>query len=400
MADDTKMNKLRLLTRLSILWLILLGSQPLAGGHEPLPNEPEAPRRTIGRVFEKLRQGRTVTIAYLGGSALAGTGLPQAAAPKRTTLQGRVTDWFRSRFPGARLETIDAAIPGTGALYGTLRLRREVLSLKPDLVFIEFARHDATTDQRIVGKAVEGILRQLLVQAEPPEIVLLHSAAPDREVPITAAEEMARHYGIPSLDLRPGISAIHWSATGELNDAGHQEYSQRLISFLEEQQRRPATPIARRLPLPAISDELNYGEFRVLAEFIHHQNGGQNRNWQWKSRQSRDPRFPTRLAVSDDPGAMIETFFEGTVVGLTWEKGPDAGTIEVLIDGRPAPAPLGRIDGYDQLPGVGTAIVAGGLGLGEHRLTIRILPDRNPQSRGRKIRLGYLLIGGQRPEKL
>jgi len=74
--------------------------------------------------------------------------------------------------------------------------------------------------------------------------------------------------------------------------------------------------------------------------------------------------------------------------------------IEVLIDGRPAPAPLGVIDGYAAQPGIGTAVIAGGLGLGEHRLTIRVRADRHPLSRGHRIRLGYLLIGGQRPEKL
>ena len=49
---------------------------------------------------------------------------------------------------------------------------------------------------------------------------------------------------------------------------------------------------------------------------------------------------------------------------------------------------------------VAGAILAGGLGLGEHRLTIRVLAEKNPQSGGGRVKLGYLLIGGQRPERL
>ena len=371
----------------------------------------DQPRRNIGRFFEKLRRNQTVTIAFLGGSTMAGVG---AARPDQGSFRALVTSWIEAQVPGIRtaaaprlrIETINATVPGTGALYGTLRLRRDVLALKPDLVLIEFGPGDQREDQRTAGKAMEGILRQLLVQAEPPEVLLLHTPSHEGETPFSAAEEIARHYGIPSIDLRAPLQSApatpgkgFWTRRGELNDAGHQACAARIIQFLAEQRRQPPSPIARRLPPPAISDELNYGEFRVLAEFIN-QRQGQRDVKAWKSEKRNEAIFPTRLAVSDRPGAMIETFFEGTVVGLTWEKGPDAGTIEVLIDGRPAPAPLGVIDGYDQEPGVGTAVIAGGLGLGEHRLTIRIRPDRHPRSRGHRVRLGYLLIGGQRPEKL
>lgn len=421
----TVMTKLRWGIAIGLLSLVI-GAGPAesaAAGNRVPPRNDDQPRRNIGRFFEKLRRDRTVTIAFLGGGTMAGVG---ATRPDEGSYRALVASWLRSqaagvssrRPPSAGIETINAAVPGTGALYATLRLRRDLLALKPDLVLIEFGPDDRREDPRTAAKAVEGILRQLLVQAEPPEILLLYPALPAGEAPVAAAEEMARHYGVPSIDLRAILQSTSaqngtdekgfWTRGGELNDAGHQIHAARIIQFLAEQLRQSPSPLARRLPPPSISDELNYGEFRVLAEFIQpwpieagqKSQKGPKENKGWKSEKRNEAAFPTRLAVSNRPGAMLETFFEGTVLGLTWEKGPDAGMIEVLIDGRPAPAPLGVIDGYAAQPGIGTAVIAGGLGLGEHRLTIRVRADRHPLSRGHRIRLGYLLIGGQRPEKL
>ncbi|MFM8394359.1 MAG: hypothetical protein ACKOB4_10610, partial [Acidobacteriota bacterium] len=216
-------------------------------------------------------------------------------------------------------------------------------------------------------------------------------------LPATPYQTLAEHYGVATLDLQSAVSAPSireslWNRDGELNDTGHRLWAEQIITLLRNQMSLPETPVARRLPQPLISDELNYGEFKVLAEFAPEKG--------WKREQSSNPRLPTILASSDRPGATIETIFEGTVVGLTWLRRPDAGIFEVLIDGKPAPAPLTRVDGYAERESIGTAIIAGGLGLGEHRLTIRLLPDRHPRSRGKRIKFGYLLIGGQRPERL
>ena len=120
----------------------------------------------------------------------------------------------------------------------------------------------------------------------------------------------------------------------------------------------------------------------------------------WKVEASNDRALPSTLLTSDKPGTVIETLFEGTIVGLVYRAGPDAGTIECMIDGRPAPAPLDRIDAYDSMHHLATRIIAGGLGPGEHKLTIKIHSETNPKSSGTSLRLGYLVIGGARPERL
>ena len=376
---------------------MMLGVSSLPVTVRTQPEEP--PARTLGRVFGKLRTGRAVTVAFLGGSATSGIGTKH---PDRASFPALVTQWLRRQYPQNRIEYINAGVPATGALYGTLRLRRDLLSLKPDLVLIELTREDADEDQRIVVKAIEGILRQLLVQAEPPEVLLLAASSTRADTSPTTFRTVAAHYGIPVLDLWPATKEL--SAPGrlspaslynrdhELTDYGHRFYADRIIGFMHDQTGRPETPIARRLPPPLVSDELNYGEFRVLAEFATGKD--------WRLERSRSPHLPTLLLVSDRPGATIEAVFEGTVVGLTWLRGPSAGSFEVLIDGRPASFPLNRIDCAAERESIGTAVIPGGLGLGEHRLTIRLVRNQPSRQGGRKVRLGFLLVGGQRPERL
>ncbi len=364
-------------------------------------------RRNTGTFFNKLRAGRAVTVAYIGGSTTAGLGLNN---PGKNAYPALVTEWLRKNFPKSEILEINAGVAHTGSLYATLRARRDVIADKPDLVFVDLATSDAGEDEAIVKKAIEGLLRQLLIVPQPPEVVMLYAASPKPETRIEPYEVIAAHYQVPALNLHTRTWAAIESGklkAGELwksganpapapEAAGHKLYAELITTFLAEQQGMKPAPIARTLPGPLISDELNYGEFRTFAEV----QSGRGRDANWKADPTGDRSFPTELLVSNKPGAQIELYFEGTVLGLSFRTGPDAGMIECLIDGKPAPAPLAKVDCYDGAQHVGTRIIAGGLGLGEHKLTIRVLPERNAKSSGNNVKLGYLLVGGTRPERL
>ncbi len=395
---------------------IVLGA---TGGRAPEPGQspsapsrsPAQPRRSLRRAFDKLRSGRTVTLGFLGESLSAGDGASQA---ERTSMRALVTQWIRKTFPQARLEAINAAVSGTDSLYGTLRLRRDLLAHKPDLVIVEFLRQDTRREEKAAQKSIEGILRQLLILPQPPEVLLVYPApSPLETLPVAWHEQLASYYGIPSLDLGPdAIQALRagefqasqfWAQPegllgedGGLTDLGHRFCAERIIERLQAEAQLPPSPLARTLPLPLVSDELNYGEFRPLAEL----RSPLRPDPYWRLEATSDRQLPTHLLVNDRPGAEIGTYFEGTVLGLTFLKGPDGGTFEVLIDGKPALAPLTRIETYHPVRRLGMALLPGGLSLGEHTLTLRLLPDRHPKSSGQKVRLGYLIVGGQRPEKL
>jgi acyl-CoA thioesterase I len=363
------------------------------------PQNAPQPRRNIGAFFDKLRARKPVTVAYLGGSVLAGAG---ASNPEKSSCRVLITEWLRDRFPKNEITEINAAVNGTGSLYGALRARRDVIAYKPDLVFIEFAINDAIDDETAVRKAIEGLLRQLLIVPQPPEVVMLYATNAKRNVRIDLHDPIAAHYQIPSIDLGEKIWPLieagkitapsFWRDGTSPADAGHKIYAEMITAFLAEQEKMKTTPIARNLPSPLISDEMNYGEFKAMAEIKHDAN--------WRHESSNDRTLPTTLLATDKAGAQIEYYFEGTVLGISYRTGPDCGMIEILIDGKPAPVPLARVDCYDTTQHISTQIIAGGLGLGEHKLTIRVLGEKNPKSSGNYVRLGYLLVGGTRPERL
>lgn len=378
-------------------------------------------RRNIGAFFDKLRAGAPVTIAYLGGSITAGDG---ASSPDRTSFRALVTEWLRKNYPKSEITELNAAINSTGvsggSLYGSLRARRDVVAYKPDLVFVEFAVNDTNEIEISAQKAVEGLLRQLLIVAQPPEVVMLYATSYKRGVRAEWHEAVAAHYQLPSINLQdqvwamidegkvklaefwPGASrgSAPWKDGVTPSDAGHKLYADLIISFLAEQQKLTATPIPRNLPPPLISDEMNYGEFKAIVEIKPQRGSARERGANWRVEPNNDRALPSELLVSDRPGAQVEYYFDGAVIGVSYRTGPDGGTIECLIDGRPAPAPLTRIDTYSRTPQLGARIVASGLSPGEHKLTIRVLSEKNQRSSGNNVRLGYLLIGGTRPEKL
>jgi lysophospholipase L1-like esterase len=378
-------------------------------------------RRNIGLFFDKLRAGVPVTVAYLGGSITAGAG---ASNLEKTSFRALVTDWLRKNHPKSEITELNAAINNTGSsggsLYGALRARRDLIAYKPDLVFVEFAVNDTNEDEAAARKAIEGLLRQLLVVAQPPEVVMLYATNAKRGVRAEWHETIASHYRVPSINLQNRVWAMieegktqpaelwpassrpsaSWKDTVTPSDAGHRLYADLITSFLADQEKTPPAPLMRSLPPPLISDEMNYGEFKAIVEIKPERGSAREHGATWRAELNNDRTLPAGLLVSDKAGAQVEYYFEGSVIGLSYRAGPDCGVIECLIDGKPAPAPLARVDTYSRTSQLGARIIAGGLGPGEHKLTIRVLGEKNPKSSGNIVRLGYLLIGGTRPEKL
>lgn len=359
-------------------------------------------RRNVGLFFNKLRAGRPVTVAYIGGSITAGIGANNA---EKSSYRALITAWLRQRFPKAEITELNAALPTTGSLYGTMRARRDVIAQKPDLVFVEFAASDSGDEEAPVKKAVEGLLRQLLIVPQPPEVVMLYAPNAKRTARGEWHDTIAEHYQIPAINLQEKTAALieagRITQTALLKDGvnptdvGHKIYADLITAFLAGQENMEASPIMRTLPTPLVSDEMNYGEFKAFAEIKPTKGFETN----WKAEPSNDHAMPSALMSGEKTNAQIEFYFEGTVIGITFRSGQDSGIIECLIDGKPAPAPLGKIDSYNSSSQLGARVI-GGLSPGEHKLTVRVTGEKNPKSSGTHVRLGYLLVGGQRPERL
>ena len=169
-------------------------SQAASSGQSQSISGAAGERRNIGIFFDKLRAGLPVTVAYLGGSITAGAG---ASNPEKSSFRAMVTDWLRKNHPKSEITELNAAINNTGSgggsLYGALRARRDVIAYKPDLVFVEFAVNDTNEDEAAARKAIEGLLRQLLVVAQPPEVVMRYATNAKRGGRAEWHETIASH---------------------------------------------------------------------------------------------------------------------------------------------------------------------------------------------------------------
>lgn len=96
----------------------------------------------LNNSYYKLKVKNKLNIAYFGGSITAGAG----ANGKIYSWAYRTTDWFKANFPNAVIRDNNAAIGGTGTIFGVYRviedLKLESDTDRPDLVFIEFAIND------------------------------------------------------------------------------------------------------------------------------------------------------------------------------------------------------------------------------------------------------------------
>ena len=380
------------LTFIAFLFAISLNSLSL--GHHPLQRAPQE-RRNVGAFFDKLRAGKQVTVAYIGGSITHGVG---ASDVNKTSYRALVNNWLRSRFPNSKINELNSSVSNTNSMYAAIRARRDVVEYKPDLVLLEFAVSDNGETEDAVKKSVEGVVRQLLAVSQPPEIVMVYATNANNATAMNWHEEIAEYYHLPKINMQELLAASNTSFATiskdgvQPNDEGHKLYANYIIEYLSAQEKLPAAAPVKVLPMPFLSDEMTYGELKAFAELPH--GAG------WKLEPTADKTLPASLLSGDKANTEISTTFDGTVVGLTFKMGPDAGLLECLIDGKPAPEQLRQIDCYDKDAHLGTRILAGGLAMGEHKLTIRVKGEKNAKSTGNWIRLGAFLMGGARPEKL
>ncbi len=124
----------------------------------------------LHRAIDKARNGENVVIAYLGGSITEGA----LAKPQLTKCYACVSaQLFAEKYmPDAKqLTYVNAGISGTPSLLGITRLEQDVLSKRPDIVFVEFAVNDANdVGSRIV---YESLVRKILNSETQPAVILI-----------------------------------------------------------------------------------------------------------------------------------------------------------------------------------------------------------------------------------
>ena len=315
---------------------------------------------SFASIDRRARNGEPLTVVFFGGSFTWGA---NATDPQLTSYRGRMMAYLRERYPRAPFTFYDAAIGGTGSDLGVFRLERDVLSRKPDLVFLDFMANDnyAGRDQ-VTCCFYETLLRRMLQEGIAVEQLYFGfkgqfgaaynlATVPRR----TAYRQLAAAYQVAEGDLFPVMQDALTNGTltlerawgidgGHPDDAGYALFFEAAKTGFEAAVKAglagsvPARPLfgevtqIRRIRL---ADALLAKGWRPLKTY---------RTALWFDGQSS--RWMGDVAGCDakDGGAIapLEVQFEGNVIGFFGESNQEGLGLQVRLDGGPLPYAKGK----------------------------------------------------------
>ena len=370
-------------------------------------------RDGVGNFLKKIRDGKEeIVVAYLGGSITAMNGW-----------RNLTTDWLRKTYPNVKFKEVHAAIGGTGSNLGVFRLGHDALQYKPDLLFVEFATNDGGAQPEAIWRSMEGIVRQTWRKNATTDIIftytITHSMMGDYGKGLcpraaSAMEQLADHYGIPSIGFGPRVAA--------------EVKAGRLVMNMKDAEKETAVPVETPARDKVISDKLakegkilfakdgvhpampGHGFYlkSIIAGFeqmkdskpVDHLNQLLNPfvpdnmiaakmvpvhpemlSGSWRKLPDNDGKmksFSNRMGdiwYASEPGDKLKFKFKGTCCMIYDLLGPDGGQLWVTVDGKRNKRPIPRFDSYCTYHRIATLHVFDGAD-GVHEVEIEVDKDQ------------------------
>lgn len=332
-------------------------------------------RGGIPNVLKKVKEGagKEIRVAYLGGSITAAPGW-----------RVKSLAFLQEAHPEVKWTEINAAIGGTGSDLGVFRFGQDVLRHQPDLLFVEFAVNDGGAAPEQIHQAMEGIVRQAWTANAETDLIFVYTISEPFLADLqggkfsraaSAMEEVADHYGIPSIHLgievakrakegtlifkgeppakgaEPApVASLPFSTDGvhPLVETGHVLYTEAVgrawakLATVATDAAAPARLSGEPLrpdhwadaKLVPLTKEMMSGEWTLL-------DGGESGDEIAK----RFSRLMPAMWRTSTPGASVRFRFKGSVMGFYDLVGPDGGQLKVKLD-ESAERLVPRFDGY------------------------------------------------------
>lgn len=286
-------------------------------------------------------------VAFIGGSITEMDGY-----------RPMVCNDLKARFPSTQFTFTDAGIASTCSTTGAFRLGDDVLSKGPvDLFFVEFAVNDdqdAGHSFENCVRGLEGIVRGVRKHNPNCDIVITYFVNPGMlsmlqngktPVSIGAHSAVAEHYQVSTIHLAKEIAEqcaskkITWKEFGGTHPKpfGNRICADLISQLLDSAWDAEEQPVVKAHDTDiAPLDLKNYENGR----FVDPEVAMTGRGWHlgipdWDSlpgsKRSRFTSIP--MLCAEEPGATLTLQFTGTAVGAYIVAGPDAGSVEVTVDG-------------------------------------------------------------------
>lgn len=328
-----------------------------------------------------------INIVFLGGSITEG-----AHATKKELCYAALTSaWLTEQLGDARrVHCHNKGVGGTDSQYGLFRLSRDVISKKPDLVFLEYAVNDGGRDMRLY---MESIVRSLQESVDP-YIIFLYTTNENYQTETKYHAALAAHYGIPEISLKDAL----WRALDGKNarecgyftdavhpaDAGHEVY-------FNEIKRCLLTGDYFKKPLK--KEKMVAESSAVNIRFISSAGDEVERVGHWETGEARPDRPWAKSTVL---GNRLRLSFEGSIFAIEHGLHTDNCMYELYVDGHLAETihPVyADIATYQLVQGYATMALAPG----RHEVEIVTVPSTNERYTGTGT-LIYNFIVGERIE--
>jgi len=281
-----------------------------APSYGPFEARPFTVRRGIGNFAAKLKSGKPITVAFLGGPITAGGG--------DRGLSALAGNWLRVNYPARDLRLVNAGFVDGGSSLGAARYDRDVLPHQPDLLFVEFVVDDTGREDRL--RHIERIVRKARTDDPALDVVFLYAVSDahredyraGRLPQAAAAEEtVAERYGVPSvalgLDLLARLEAGKgrwveffydgWRPKPEAYSAYGEALTSALAAMFADETAKAATP--HELPEPITRDLVLRPTTRAATT------------------------MPVPPPMRRDDGSAARATYAMPVVGVHWVGSPD-----------------------------------------------------------------------------
>ena len=153
----------------------------------------------VADVMRRAEAGESITIAVIGGSITEGTistgTLDSKVVGAKSSYANIFFEWWTAMFPEADLQFVNAGIGGTDSYLGLHRVTEDVLSYEPDLVLVEYAVNDASTD--FYQTCYDNLVRTILTDECSPAVILYFFGQTNGSTAQGKQSAIGLAYGLP-----------------------------------------------------------------------------------------------------------------------------------------------------------------------------------------------------------
>lgn len=288
---------------------------------------------------------KNLTATFIGGSI---TQQGQYTTPLKSAL----STWLKENNSERKITftgEADNGIGGTGSSLGLYRLEKDVISAKPDIVFIEFAVNDAGDSN--TAKTTEGMIRKLMKLDHQPMVIFLDLTTSNygSENSVAAWEPLMEAYGIGYVNIAPYIKeneASETNPTGKYiwksdntypnatvltGDGTHpgSEGGKIYSDYIMEQFKESPSSYFKKMNY--VASPVTENEYRS-ATMVSWKEATFDENWDVATGYGW--AFDDQEAASRSTGASLTFEFTGSTIGLYLGKYSGGPSASYVIDGE------------------------------------------------------------------